>query len=756
MAYTINKFSGEQLIVLEDGTIDTSTSIGLVGRNYVGYGETQNENFVFLLENFANPSPPARPLIGQTWFSTENNLLQVYNGNKWTVVGSATLSDTAPEEPSLGEIWLKTPYNVLYLWSGEDWTLIGPETAEGFGVTRARSTVLLDSDNVSRPVILLTINTIVIAIISSVAFTLSPSSPVSGFGNISAGITMSLSNVYNGNLQGNADTATKLADIVTINGVPFDGSENIVVTANTTNMLVGGDYIVGENFNGSRETNWSVDASPSNMMGKVVARNAQGGFAAGTITADLVGDVSGNVTTSSGTSTFNIIRANQVIGPSLRGTADTAIRLQTGREINGVVFDGSFNITVPADAQTLTGLYINGSVKNSSLTSVGTLVEVAVENPGVTIGSAGQFKLLVDGSTPTIRSNTGSLNFDMGSLGPDISFINSSTSVSLGGPAAPAIIGDNSTNLGIPNYKFNNIYANTLVGNAQTATLSTTSTNIIGGSAGSLPYQTSANTTAMLPLGALGTVLTAGSNGTVLWSDVARENLNKGSYITLVNTNSNGVLSAYDATVPVTIAVDASSSNSGSKIVARDSNGDFAARNITATLIGNSTGNSASATQLQTPRLINGVSFNGTSDISITAVDPGKVPLTGGSMSGYLTLVGAPVSGNHAATKTYVDGRLPQFAFTYGQTYSTSGFTNQVGSWNFGANHFDIYPPAGRSMGNLVAFIPSIAVIHYAGGVNGDDSMVCTYSFFGDRIRVYVQNTEQRSTPAANWLVIWS
>ena len=93
--------------------------------------------------------------------------------------------------------------------------------------------------------------------------------------------------------------------------------------------------------------------------------------------------------------------------------------------------------------------------------------------------------------------------------------------------------------------------------------------------------------------------------------------------------------------------------------------------------------------------------------------------------------------------------------FTSGTNYSTSGFTNQVGSWNFDANHFDVYPPAGYSIENLVAFIPSIHVIHFAGGVNGDDSMVCYYSFFSDRIRVYVQNTEQRSTPAANWLAIW-
>jgi hypothetical protein len=72
MAYIINKFSGGQLVVLEDGTLDTSTSLGLVGRNYVGYGETQNENFLFLLENFANSNPPSRPITGQTWLSNQS------------------------------------------------------------------------------------------------------------------------------------------------------------------------------------------------------------------------------------------------------------------------------------------------------------------------------------------------------------------------------------------------------------------------------------------------------------------------------------------------------------------------------------------------------------------------------------------------------------------------------------------------------------------------------------------------------------
>ncbi len=83
------------------------------------------------------------------------------------------------------------------------------------------------------------------------------------------------------------------------------------------------------------------------------------------------------------------------------------------------------------------------------------------------------------------------------------------------------------------------------------------------------------------------------------------------------------------------------------------------------------------------------------------------------------------------------------------------GFTNIVGSFNDGSNYFDVFPPAGKSMSNIVAFIPSIHVIHFSGVVNDDDSLRNTYAFLGDRIRVYVQNTEQRSTPAANYLAVW-
>lgn len=57
------------------------------------------------------------------------------------------------------------------------------------------------------------------------------------------------------------------------------------------------------------------------------------------------------------------------------------------------------------------------------------------------------------------------------------------------------------------------------------------------------------------------------------------------------------------------------------------------------TLNQSTTGNAATATKLATPRTINGVSFNGTANITIA--DSTKLPLTGGALTGDVTLSGA-------------------------------------------------------------------------------------------------------------------
>ena len=64
MAYIINTFNGNQLVVVEDGTVDQTTDIKLIGKNFSGYGEAQNENFLHLLEHFANTTAPAKAITG--------------------------------------------------------------------------------------------------------------------------------------------------------------------------------------------------------------------------------------------------------------------------------------------------------------------------------------------------------------------------------------------------------------------------------------------------------------------------------------------------------------------------------------------------------------------------------------------------------------------------------------------------------------------------------------------------------------------
>ena len=85
MSYTINRFNGDQIAIVPDGTINTVTDITLIGKNYAGYGEKQNENFVFLLDNFSKTSPPTKPLDGQLWYNSTTGVLKInlYDGANW-------------------------------------------------------------------------------------------------------------------------------------------------------------------------------------------------------------------------------------------------------------------------------------------------------------------------------------------------------------------------------------------------------------------------------------------------------------------------------------------------------------------------------------------------------------------------------------------------------------------------------------------------------------------------------------------------
>lgn len=88
MPYTVNyKDSGKTPIVVNDGTVDTSTSLKLIGRNYNRFGEWLNENTLHLLENFANGTAPENPTEGQLWYDTSESQLYLYDNGEWYKIG---------------------------------------------------------------------------------------------------------------------------------------------------------------------------------------------------------------------------------------------------------------------------------------------------------------------------------------------------------------------------------------------------------------------------------------------------------------------------------------------------------------------------------------------------------------------------------------------------------------------------------------------------------------------------------------------
>lgn len=142
----------------------------------------------------------------------------------------------------------------------------------------------------------------------------------------------------------------------------------------TTNSLTAGSYLTGGSFNGSTAVTFAVDATDANTASKVVARDGSGNFSAGTITA------------------------------ALSGNASTATTLATARNINGVSFNGSADITVTAAAGTLSGNTLASGVTASSLTSVGTLTSATVSGD-LTVDTS---TLKVDSTNNRVGVNTAS------------------------------------------------------------------------------------------------------------------------------------------------------------------------------------------------------------------------------------------------------------------------------------------------------------------------------------------------------------
>jgi hypothetical protein len=203
MSYSIDRYNGTTLTVVEDGTIDNTLDIKLIGKNYAGYGEVQNENFVHLLEHFssAGPQGPQRKISGQIWFDSSLKKLKFYDGNNWRTTGGAEVGGEAPTSLTEGDFWWDNSNNQLYAFSGSEFILVGPQGVTGSGTTQMKSRSVKAVGAGQKPIIQAIVDGTTIYIISKESFVIDNTvlgNSIAGFGIIKAGITLADTNNEDG------------------------------------------------------------------------------------------------------------------------------------------------------------------------------------------------------------------------------------------------------------------------------------------------------------------------------------------------------------------------------------------------------------------------------------------------------------------------------------------------------------------------------------------------------------------------------
>ncbi len=353
MAYTVNKTnssSSPNQYTVQDGVINNQTDISFVGKGYAGYGESIAENFLHLLENFANSSAPSKPITGQLWWDSTNNKLQVYNGAAFqTAGGSAPYQSDQPSNLAAGDIWIDSDTGQMYFYNGTSSVLVGPPSSTGTtnGFTFDS---ILDSSDVTQNITKLFNDGNLIAIISEDTFT--PKVSLSGFASIKKGITLTtaiadtkfqgtatdadaLGGVAAANyLRSNAnDTATGIISITNDGGLVVGADADLSLTVDSSggiiaNSVANTDITFKVNDAGVTTTVMTIDGSESRVgIGTTTPTtklDISGTTTSTAFAGPLTGNVSGNLTSSGANTMGTLTMGGTLTSKAILPDADTS------------------------------------------------------------------------------------------------------------------------------------------------------------------------------------------------------------------------------------------------------------------------------------------------------------------------------------------------------------------------------------------------------------------------------------------------
>lgn len=343
MAYTINLTDGTIFAVIADGTINNDSSLTLVGKNYAGYGEFLDENFIKLLENGANTSAPGDPLTGQLWFDKTNSLLKVYTGSKFLSVSGATATTSAPSNNVAGDLWFDTTNNQLKVYNGSSFTTIGPAFTADEGTSGAIVTTVTDtSPGADHVIVQIFVNNTIVGIWSKDA-TFTPASAIPGFDTIGPGLNLSTtvaSAVFKG-------TATNAELLDSLNSTQFLRSDANDITTGTLTIENDTGLYVGEDSDGRFNVSGTdVYLQNQTQDGDIIFRVNDGGSQTTVLTLDgatsnAVVSTNFNVTGTS-TLTGNVSVGNISLSGTISSTGGS-VNFGTGSVSLGNIINNNAN-----------------------------------------------------------------------------------------------------------------------------------------------------------------------------------------------------------------------------------------------------------------------------------------------------------------------------------------------------------------------------------------------------------------------------
>jgi len=682
MSYIINNSRGNIVAVVPDGTVNTSaTNLALVGQGVTNYGTDQNENLVYLLENFASPTAPSRPVLGQLWYNSATDSMSAYStANVW----AGFASETYVQAQKISPVFTGIP--------------AAPTAASGTATTQLATTAFVSNSPI---------------------FSGTPRAPTAAVGTNTTQI---------------ASTAFVQAATGALGTMSQQNSNAVSITGGTISGLSAPIPLASGGTGSS-----TAPGSRSNLgLGSIATQNANAVAITG-------GDISNigvlslnNVTTGVIVSTSGTLSASATLPIALGGTgASTAAGARTNLGLGtGATTNVGTIASQNSDAVTITGGTITGVVP-IAVTSGGTGANTAA-------AARASLSAAVSGNNADITSLTG--------LTTPLSVVFGGTGVT-SMPTNALVVGNGTSPVGS--------VAPGAVGNVLISTGNTWQSQQFpdaGGTVTSIAFQ-------------------AGNAITITGTNP----VTTASTITITNTGLTRIQGPNAAvTGGVTFAGIGCLQNGNvftfTSTGAQGPQGETGAPGPQGSQGPQGTPGSIGPTGLTGPQGPQGpIGPQGAQGIpgptytlpnATTSTLGGIVVGSGLSISsGVLsytlptasagTLGGVRVGGGLTISSGVLSANSTSYTINFASAVNCVGFSNAF-SWDNSTNYFDVFPPAGKNMTNLAGFMASLSKVYFAGRVDDNDALRTEWSVLSDRVRVWVQNTEQRATPAGNYIAMWS